>query len=183
MLDAGNGLLLRHLTLDDAAALYAAVEVNRDHLRRYLPWADRTSGIGDTLNFLLQAGVARKAGQWLAYGLWQDGKLVGSVGTHDIDHTDRHLSIGYWISKSAEGRGIVTRACRRLIQFAFEELNMERVEIRVAVGNDRSSAIPERLGLRLEGVLRRQQLLTSGFVDIRVYSMLRDEFFTGAADV
>lgn len=183
MLDAGDGLVLRHFTLDDAAALYAQVAANRDRLSRFLPWAGRTSGIGDVLEFLLETGVARKSGQRLAYGLWQDGELVGSIGTHDMDHNDHRLSIGYWVGESAEGRGIVTRACRRLIRFAFEELAMERVEIRVAVGNERSSKIPERLGLRLDGVLRHWHNLSSGFADVRVYSVLREEFLAGKAAV
>lgn len=176
VLDAGDGLVLRHFTLDDAQVIYEHVQANRERLRRYLPWADRTESIEHTFQFLLDASAARQAGQWLVYGLWQDGEFVGAAGTHDIDRVDHHLSIGYWISQSAEGRGIVTRACRRLIRLAFEELGMERVEIRVAVGNDRSCAIAARLGLKLEGVLRHAQKLPSGYADIRVYSVLRGEF-------
>lgn len=179
VLDAGDGLVLKHFSLDDAQVIHERVQANRERLSRYLPWAERSGGIEDTLRFLLDASIARQAGQWLVYGLWQDGEFVGAAGTHDIDHTDHHFSIGYWISRSAEGRGIVTRACRRLIRLAFEELGMERVEIRVAVGNERSCAIAERLGLKLEGVLRHAQKLPSGYADIRVYSILRSEFRGG----
>lgn len=183
VLDAGEGLVLRHFTLDDAQTIYDRVAANREHLRHYLPWVDRTKGIEDTLEFLLAASVNRRRGRWLTYGLWQDGEFVGALGTHDIEPVERHLSIGYWISAGAQGRGLITRACRRFLRLAFEELGMERVEIRVAEGNQRSAAVPERLGLRLDGVLRHAQKLPSGYADIRVYSVLRGEFLEGAAGV
>jgi ribosomal-protein-serine acetyltransferase len=75
-----------------------------------------------------------------------------------------------------QGKGIVTRSCLTMMGFAFDELKLNRVEIHVAVGNDRSSAIPERLGFTREGILRKMGWHAGEHVDLVVYGMLAEEW-------
>ena len=70
----------------------------------------------------------------------------------------------------------MTTACRAYVDHAFTRLDVHRVEIRCAVENRRSRAIPERLGFRLEGTLRDAEWLYDHFVDSVVYGMLADEW-------
>ncbi|WP_139697682.1 GNAT family N-acetyltransferase, partial [Aeromonas salmonicida] len=70
----------------------------------------------------------------------------------------------------------ITRACQALIHHAFDELGMEKVEIRAAVDNTASRAVCERLGFTLEGVLRRAEKLPHGIVDHACYGLLRSEW-------
>ena len=70
----------------------------------------------------------------------------------------------------------MTKACRALIRYAFEQLQLNRVEIRVAVGNYKSRAIPERLGLVKEGMIREAEWLYDHFVDHIVYGVLAKEW-------
>ena len=70
----------------------------------------------------------------------------------------------------------MTSACRAFIDHAFDEWQLHRVEIHCATGNQRSCAIPERLGFQLEGVLRDAQLVNEKYYDIKVYSMLAGEW-------
>jgi len=97
---------------------------------------------------------------------------VGVIGFHDINHVHRFTSIGYWLSSDVQGRGIMTRACRALVQHALVDLGLNRVEIRAAVENCKSRAIPERLGFELEGAIRQAEWLHDHFVDHAVYGML-----------
>jgi ribosomal-protein-serine acetyltransferase len=75
-----------------------------------------------------------------------------------------------------EGKGIMVRSCRALTDRLFKDLKMNRVEIRVAPGNKKSRAIPEKLGFTEEGVLREFEKLYFEFVDNAVYSMLAKEW-------
>src|SRR5690625_199905 len=86
--------------------------------------------------------------------------------------------IGYWLDIEHQGKGIMTRAVRALTDYAFEEFDLNRVDIRAAVGNVKSRAIPERLGYKKEGVLRQSEWLYDHFVDHAVYSMLKSEWNT-----
>jgi ribosomal-protein-serine acetyltransferase len=70
----------------------------------------------------------------------------------------------------------MTEAVRALTTFAFENWHLNRIEIRVAVGNERSGAIPERLGFVKEGVLRQVERHGDAFKDNVVYSMLAAEW-------
>ena len=83
--------------------------------------------------------------------------------------------MGYWLDKEAQGTGLMTRSCSALLEHAFAELDLNRVEIRCAVDNARSRAIPERLGFRLEGQLRQAEWLYDRFVDHAVYGLLARE--------
>ena len=84
--------------------------------------------------------------------------------------------IGYWIVSGLEGRGLVTRAVRALIDTGFGELGFHRLVIRAGVDNDRSRAIPERLGFTREAIARGEGRGNGGFYDLVVYGLLEDEW-------
>ena len=74
-----------------------------------------------------------------------------------------------------QGKGIVTKAVKRVMKIGFEDLSLNRLEIKAAVQNIRSRAIPERLGFRLEGILRQAEVVQDAFYDQALYSFLKDE--------
>ena len=98
------------------------------------------------------------------------------VGYHPIDWPNRSVEIGYWIAADFQGRGLVTRASHFLVDYAFNQLELNRVVIRCAEGNSRSAVIPKRLGFTQEGVFRQQQAHYNQFVDLIVFSMLAEEW-------
>jgi ribosomal-protein-serine acetyltransferase len=75
-----------------------------------------------------------------------------------------------------QGRGIVTRACRGLITYAFTQLELNRVEIHSVTANVRSRAVAKRLGFTQEGIRRQDQRLHGRFVDIAIYGLLASEW-------
>lgn len=183
-LQGEDGMELRALRTEDAAAIYALVDRNRPHLRRWLPWVDTSHSAEDTLRFLLSVEEGRRQRRTIGYRILEHGALRGIVGAHDIDEKEGHAAIGYWLAEDAAGRGLMTRAVRLLLAVLFEELRLERVEIRCAVGNRPSCAVAERLGFQFEGILRRAQRLQEEFADMRVYSLLAAEWrdLGGGAD-
>jgi ribosomal-protein-serine acetyltransferase len=170
-----GGLLLRHLALGDADLVFAATDGDREYLRRWLPWVDGTRSVDDTLAFIRETEELRARGQRLAYGIWQNNEFCGVIGSHDIDWASRNIQLGYWLREAAQGKGIITRACREMIRMAFEDFEMERVDIRVALGNDRSRAVVARLQFHPDGVLRHGAKLNGRFIDLEVFSLLAGE--------
>ena len=82
-----------------------------------------------------------------------DGRLAGSMGLRvDVQRCGRRDRL--LDRRGLRGTGIVTRACRRFFDFAFDDLGLHRMELCAAVGNTRSRSVAERLGMRQEGVLR-----------------------------
>jgi ribosomal-protein-serine acetyltransferase len=70
----------------------------------------------------------------------------------------------------------MTSAVRVLVGHALSTWDLNRVEIRVAVPNWRSRAIPERLGFREEGILRQAELVDGSYLDTVVYAMLKEDW-------
>jgi ribosomal-protein-serine acetyltransferase len=179
--EIGDSIELRPFEEYHADEIFAAVERNREHLRRWLPWVDRTRGVKDVQNFLAEATEALGRGEELHAGIFIYGKLAGTIGHHRIDPVNRNVSIGYWLDATVVGKGVMTRCCRAMLRHLFEERGIHRVEIRCATGNKRSCAIPERLGFSREGVLREAEWVNGRFLDLVVWSLLEQDYFAGAS--
>lgn len=165
-----------------AGELYALVDRNRDSLREWLGWVDATRGPSDVREFIESELRAFAGGTSLGTFLIRaEGRIVGNVGYgHTIGHA-RRTEIGYWLGAEARGQGLMTKACRVLIDHAFGPLGLNKVEIHCATGNHRSCAIPQRLGFRHEGTIRDAEWLYDHFVDHNVFGLLRREWAAGDA--
>ena len=84
--------------------------------------------------------------------------------------------IGYWLSFDFQHKGIVTKCSKALIVYAFDELKMNRIQLKAGVGNIKSRAVAERLGFELEGIERDGELHSRGYIDLAVYSLLKKDF-------
>ena len=176
VLKAGRGLELRPLNLRDAGALFALVEVNRERLRRWLPWPDANLSVLDSRAYILRMRTLERAGLGLSFGLWWKNRLVGVAGFNWIDGANRNAAIGYWLAQHAEGHGLMTVAVSALLRHGFRTLKLNRIEIRAGVRNRRSRAIPKRLGFHHEGTLRQAERLADRYVDHAVYGLLAEEW-------
>lgn len=161
-----------------AEMVFALIERNREYLREWLPWVDKIRSVGDESKFLEEELVKFEKGDGFVLGIWHQEKLAGTIGLHHIKQEDRRTEIGYWISAEFGGRGIMTRACRALTVYSFDVLKLHRVEIRCSPENERSRAIPRRLGFIHEGTLKEISLLNGHYVDLEVYRMLEQEWQT-----
>lgn len=170
---------LRLLEIHHAEELFALIEENRVYLREWMPWVDANGKIEDTQKFIQMSRQQYADNSGLQVGIWYLGKIAGVLGFARRDPVNRGAEIGYWVSAAYQGRGLVTRACRAVIDYAFAELDLHRLEIRCDPQNVKSRAIPERLGFQQEGMLRQVAWLHDHFVDLIVYSMLADEWHKG----
>jgi len=171
-----GGAELRLMERRHAEQIYTVVERNREYLRKWLPWVDKTHSAADTRAFIDSAIAQFADTNGLAAGIWVRGRFAGAIGMHAVDWNNCASSIGYWIDEAHQGRGLVTAACRAVLAYIFEDLKLNRVEIRAGVRNRKSRAIPVRLGFRKEGVLREAGWLGDRYTDLVVYSMLASEW-------
>jgi ribosomal-protein-serine acetyltransferase len=168
---------LRPLEAGDAAELYALVRANPD-LEEWMPWAAEQD-LAATERFIAAAEEQRRDEKGFQAALEPEEEIVGVVGLHEIDWVNRNTSIGYWLAKSARGRGLMTTAVRALLDYAFHDLELHRVEIHCAPENRPSRAIPERLGFREEAHLRETELVGGRYLDSVVYGILAQEWGSG----
>lgn len=174
-------LHIRSFTLDDLDLLAEVVKANRDHLIPWLPWA-ATIDNGQDERFYIEMGIDKESrNEGFEAGIFVHNVLVGSVGLHYIAPDTRATEIGYWLAASSTGGGVMTQCVRAVVGYAFETLQLNRIEVRAAATNLKSRAIPERLGFRLEGVLRQAHTLHGVLHDLAIYGLLASEWPTPAA--
>lgn len=166
---------LRLIDRSHTETLFKLIQSNRDHLRPWHPWVDDLRSAGDVEN-RISAWQQQQAGNRGFYtGIWFNGQLCGIIHHVNVDWTNRWTALSYWLDASHQGRGIMTTCCRALVTHGFLAWKLNRITIECATGNIRSRAIPERLGFKLEGVVRGAEWIHDHYVDHAVYGLLRSE--------
>lgn len=171
-----SSLRLELLDQSHAEELFELIQRNREYLRRWLPWLDSSKYLQNTIDFIKYSEIQHNENVGLQLGIRYREELAGVIGFHRFDWLNRSVGIGYWLGESYQGKGLITRACGCLLDYAFGSLGLNRIEIRCAVQNSRSRAIPGRLGFREEGIIREAEWLYDHYVDHVVYGILRDEW-------
>lgn len=159
-----------------AEELFQLVDDNREHLAPWFPWVESTREVSDTREFIDDARELWNDSEAIMTSIWFCGEMAGTLGLEGLNWDVDCGEIGYWLGKSFEGNGIVTRSCRSIIGYAFEVMELNRIVIRSMPSNERSIAVAKRLGFEYEGTLREVAKVDDELRDLEVYSMLRREW-------
>lgn len=155
-----------------------AVTESLDNLRPWMPWADHAPALEESESVARNMAVQFARRESISYRILRrsDEQLIGMCSIFQLNWDIPSGEIGYWIQASAQGQGYMTEAVKRLTAFAFEELALERVEIRCDSRNRRSAAVAERSGYTLEARLRHhRRAVDNTLADTLIYARLRGD--------
>ena len=175
----GERVRMRPYRAGDGDALWEAVEESREHIRPWLPWGDNHTSPDDSEAFVRRSQAAWILREDMPLGIWEKetGRYLGGSGLHRIKWDVPSFEIGYWLRASAEGKGYMTEAVCLLCTLAFETLQAQRLEIRCDARNERSAAIPRRMGFVQEATLRHQGRDYLGELrDTLIFAMTPEEY-------
>lgn len=167
---------LEKLNLSHVEAIFNAIDQNRKFLRKWLPFVDFTFKVSDTERFVKSVLEKTTSNRDEVFVIWYKHEFAGLIGFKDIDRINNKIEIGYWLIEKMTGKGIATSATRKMVNLAFRNMDMNRVQIKCGVGNERSSAIPRRLGFFYEGIERNGERHNYSYIDLEVYSLLKREW-------
>lgn len=167
---------MRSWTLKDAPTLYKLTDDNRNILKIWLTWVPDIKGVEDIEKFIKRCRKGYQKGTSLETGLWHKGKLIGCIGFNRIYKQSKKATIGYWLSKDYQGKGVMTESVKALIKYGFGKLNLNRIDLKAGEKNTKSRAIPERLGFKKEGTLREDQFVDNRFINQVIYSVLKKDW-------
>ena len=148
---------------------------NQRRLARWEPWAEQPQTLDGTRAYIRSALEDFVRGRQISTIIAVDQLFVGRCGLR-INPYAGSADVGYWIDADYEGRGIVSRSTRALVNTAFGELGMNRVELRTSIDNRRSRALAERLGFVLEGTLPGALRFASRSDDVALYSVTASDW-------
>lgn len=166
-------LLLRPLFLADAEEFFAYRSLPEVGL--FQSWQPET--IEEVQAFLTKSeSVAPDTpDSWYQLAIClPDGRLIGDIGIHTLDHDQ--LELGYTLSPSFQGMGYATEAVHAIIREAFTVWNTHRIAASVDPDNRASIRLLERLGFRREAHLIKSYWTGDRWADDCIYAMLREEY-------
>ncbi len=136
-----------------AGELNALVAGSYEHIREWSNWLkSKDRPIEQTAEWIVKNQLRYATGDGYEIGIWHRGAMAGQIGYNYFNKENRSTEIGYWLGESSQGNGLITRACTALIDHAFAELDINRIEIRCGTENLKSRKIPEKLGFSFEGI-------------------------------
>ncbi len=162
---------LREIEIDDSINIFQTIDSQREYLGRWLPFVEFTKSIDFSRSFIQSILDTPYENREHTFVVLYDGGFAGVIGFRSTDKSNKKTEIGYWLSESFQHKGIISDSVSALMRFAFDELDMNRIEIRCGVGNTPSRKIPIRLGFHFEGIERAAELLTA---DLWIWKYLAD---------
>jgi RimJ/RimL family protein N-acetyltransferase len=167
----GELVKLRALRPDDAAGM--VTNAADPQFGQFLGgWSWNPYSLEDALAFInrREPDTIRWAVECL-----EDGAFLGTTDVHNLDFRNRNCYWGIGIGPPDRwGKGYGTEACKLAVRFAFKQLGMEKVYLRVYEGNDRGRRAYEKAGFAIEGTLPRDVWLHGGFVTTYLMAVYRD---------
>ena len=151
--------------------LYQLVDENREYLARWLPFPPLIKSSDDIAAFVEKSIDGWRKQEMIVCLILYRTQPAGIISFNKIHKSLTKAEIGYWLAAPLQGRGIITRACERMIRFGFDDLQLGKIEIRAASGNRASCAVCERLGCKLEGVISHSENLHGEILDHAVYAL------------
>ncbi|MDR6227459.1 GNAT family N-acetyltransferase [Desmospora profundinema] len=176
VLQGSSGLLLILFQQKHTGSLYRLIETSRHHLEPWLPWIGKIRSPQDVEQYITRSLLAYSAGRQVHFGIWHNSLLAGSVTVERLDFDHRSAELGYWLGTPHTGNGWMVHSVSRVIQYLFDDQQLNRVEIRCETGNTASAQVARRIGFQWEGTMRQAVRKGGGFADIHIFGLLRSQW-------
>ncbi len=171
----GRLVTIRPFHPNDIRPFFQAAQESIGEVGVWLPWCHPEYSLSDSEGWVLSRDAA-----WIDQSEFsfvvlerESGHIVGGVGLNGVDRSNAHvMNLGYWTRSASTGRGYATEAARLAVEFGFAELELQRIEILVAVDNRASIRVAEHLGGVREGILRNRLKLGATLHDAVMFSLL-----------
>lgn len=171
-------VVLRPFRLQDAEETFAAVRESLPKLKPWMSWAHDDYSYNETREFIRITRARWQEGNLFAFVITdaESGLVLGGCSLSHI-HPVYHLcNLGYWVRSSRHGQGIAGRATQLAARYAFEQVGLIRVEIVIALQNQASIHVAEKVGAHYEGILRNRMVVGKDVYDARMYSLIPQDF-------
>jgi ribosomal-protein-serine acetyltransferase len=162
--------------LSHAKALFRVIDNSRTALEPWMDWVKQIHTPTDVHRFLFDAIRFNEGQQRCTFLVRTDQQLAGLVSLVRIEWKHHRAELGYWMGVGFQGRGLATKSCSRLLDYAFGELCLNRIALRTPADNIRSFALAQRLGFTSEGQLREALLKGGTYQDLELFGLLRKEW-------
>ncbi len=169
-------VILKRFVPEDADELFEAGRESVEEMFPWLAWCHPDYEISESREWIsLQIQCWEEGTEYSFTIRNQREHLVGGCGLNHLNPLDKIANLGYWVRSGHTGKGYATAATKLLAGFAFDQLDVKRIEIVAALDNVPSQRVAERAGAKREGVLRNRLFLHDQSHDAIMYSLVPEE--------
>ena len=170
-------VILKRCVCEDADEFFEAARESVEEVYPWLAWCHPDYAMSECRQWLSQQVERWDEGKEYSFTIRNRREhLVGGCGLNHLKPWDRIANLGYWVRSGHTGKGYATAATELLARFAFDQLDVRRVEIVAAVENVPSQRVAERAGAKREGVLRNRLSLQDESHDAIMYSLVPEDY-------
>ena len=171
-----GAIRIRRYSMDDLVPLCEAARASWREVGPWLTWCRQDLRNEEQAVWLESQLRLWDSGQQFEFAIEdvESGHYLGGVGINRIQPLYLCANIGYWLRSDAMGRGNATRAARLVARYGLEILGLARLDVLMAVENEASRQVAERMGATLEGTLRKRLLLHGRLHDAFLYSVVTE---------
>ncbi len=172
--DSRNEVRIRPFESGDAPLLHEAALESVETVHPWLEWCHPGYAYEEARIWVERQIVAFRNQSEYQFAIFSsEGRFLGGCGLNALDGVHRRANLGYWVRRSAAGRGVATAAIPRLVRWAFTNTKLNRLEVVVATGNAASLRAAEKAGALPEGILRSRLMLHGAPHDAAMFSFIR----------
>ncbi len=171
----GTSIVLRPPTEADIPSVYEAAASSRNELAPWMPWCHANYNMTDAESWIREATTSDSVRPFLLLDETET-LCLGTCSLNSIDPRLRCANLGYWVRTSHVGRSIASAATLKVAEFAFDQLDLVRVEIVAAVGNQASQRVAEKVQATREGILRNGLVHGDNPLDAVMFSLIPTDF-------
>ena len=173
MLISDQTIGLRRFQIEDLDKLYPAIVESSLGLRSWMTWYHPSYTLDDCRAFISKAIAdwASREEYTFAIVCHSSGEVLGSISLNKLNKQENSANVGYWVRLKRAGDGIATRALRLVAAFAFDELDLRRLDMLVPVGNGASQRVAMKAGAKLNKNAREMVMLNGESHDAMVFSL------------
>lgn len=172
-------IILRKYESDFAQLLFeAAFESRGGEFTRWMPWCHENYSIEESEGFIKMCIEGWEDKTQFSFGVFdaESDDFLGGVGLNQPNLAHKFYNLGYWVRVSCQNRGTASAATRLLAKAAFEDLDINRLEILTAVENVPSQKAAEKSGAMRECILRKRLVIGDKVYDAVMFSFVREDF-------
>ena len=174
-----SNISLELLDLNRANEIFELGLKNKEEFIKWLPWVEETKSVENTKEFIKESLENFAEGKEINCSILYREQLVGNIALMGINKkfNIKRGEIGYWLDGSFQKRGIMSKAALKMIAIGFERLELNKIVIRCDKNNINSCNVARRLGFREDGLLRGEAVVNGKIVDMRIFSLLKGEYY------
>jgi len=173
-----ENILLRPFQFEDSEGLYQAVRESLDDVKPWMSWAHDSYSQGEADDFIRITRARWEERTLFAFAIIDavNGDVLGGCSLSHKHPVYHFCNVGYWVRSSRHGQGIAGRAAKLAARYGFEHAGIIRGEVVMAVDNEKSRRVAEKIGAHYEGILLNRMVVGKAIYDAHMYSLLPSDF-------